>query len=434
MSKSLKRNSSRIISMHRLFLFVAVFIFITTHYVLGDIKIINIENAISEGESIKFEDNQIVLSSKGLTSSYFSYNNITAIIFSQGFLSSKSEPNSFRITFSNKDVLYGTISDSGKNGFVLFNNLLGKVEINLEDIVSMERVGDKITSYQISKNPQTYNHNEDTILLISGDTDTGVIISLNPATIVLKSSLYNKEMAYKMSEIKDVSFFHILSQKNTTDIQAGSRNTTSFPIPKPFGAVVYLIDNSRINGSIQSHPEKDNFFTLLSGSKQYHLQANIISFIYFKNSRFIWLSDLEPIDVKVYPSNYTSLWYYQKDRSLFSEQPISLIGIKYFKGLAVHSNCELTYQLNGDYQKFFAIIGLTDDIPYDRTPLGATVKFIVYLNDKKFYESDVFRRTTPPQRLSIDLKNMQKLKLVINDADDGYVLDRACWALARITK
>ncbi|MFH1229908.1 MAG: NPCBM/NEW2 domain-containing protein [Planctomycetota bacterium] len=399
---------------------------------LAEIKITDIDNRSFRGDLITFEDNKTTISSKNGTPVSFAYDNITGIIFSSPITASilKTEMDYFKIVFANQDVLYGTISDTGKDSFVINNSLIGNVVINFEQLSLIERVdNEKQLTSQINSLDVRQSDKQDNIFLISGDTDSGVVISLTPETIILRSALYNKERSYNIKDIRAVSFFSP-AVKGRDKIISPTIQT-----------VVYLIDNSQLRGSIiQSDSLKQNSQVLLStGQTTYYLPIEAINFIYFRNNRCVYLSDIEPVEVKEYIASTgdllnTFLWHYQKDRSIFSGQPICLQGKKYFKGLSVHANCELRYKLNKNYQRFYATIGLDDTAIIQSGDFEGSVKFIVYLDGQKVYESDTFKRAVKPADISIDIKGGDELRLVVNDAGDGYILDRAAWASAYLTK
>ena len=66
--------------------------------------------------------------------------------------------------------------------------------------------------------------------------------------------------------------------------------------------------------------------------------------------------------------------------------------------------------------------------------LSGSVKFIVYVDGRKTFESEVFKKGSPPKDISLDIRNAKEIKLTVNDAGDGYISDRAAWALARVIR
>lgn len=392
-----------------------------------EIQVTDLAGRVFEGDGIRFESNsQVTLLSKGVTPTSFSCNNLAGISFHGNPVTQFLQAGvGFRITLVNQDVLYGAISDTAKNGFAVYNSLIGKISLNFEQISAIERVGDGESSLSLMiVDAVRKAEREDTIFLISGDVDSGVVISLSSESVSIRSTLYNQDRAYKISDVRAINLFSFPATPEKT----ANDN---------LDASVYLTDSSRLNGLIsQTIPTG---ITLIQNNGGYQVPIQGVSFISFKNNRCIYLSDLEPADVKEYVSPDEKavgfLWHYQKDRGLFSQKPISIKDRKYFKGLAMHANCELAYKLDGLYQKFFATIGLTDEsVKGENDELSGSVRFVIYADGKKVYESEVFKKDSPPKNISLDIKNTRELRLVVSDAGDGYILDRAAWALARVIR
>ncbi|MEW6026766.1 MAG: NPCBM/NEW2 domain-containing protein [Planctomycetota bacterium] len=391
------------------------------------IRVTDLEGKSFKGDGIKFDNNQITLLSKGITPATFACVDIAGISFHNSPVTQSLRAESvFRITLVSHDIIYGVISDTAKNGFAVHNIILGRIALNFEQISSIERVEDKESSLSLRiLDAVKKAEREDTVFLISGDVDSGIVISLTPESVSIKSTLYNQDRTYKMKDIRTINLFSFTA--NTEKTSKGNLE-----------AIVYLSDGSRLIGSIS--PSLSERAMVLAQSKgNYQIPIDAIGFIYFKNDRCVYLSDLEPSEVKEYisPKDETAsfLWHCQKDRGLFSQKPISIQGNKYYKGLSAHANCELTYKLDGAYQKFFATIGIgAEGAGAQADNLSGSVRFVVYVDGKKSYESEVFRKDTPPKDIFIDIKGAKELRLVVDDAGDGYVLDRAAWALARVIK
>ena len=403
------------------------------------IQVTDLEGRSFEGSGIRFEDNkQVAFLLKGITPTSFACNNLAGISIFLAITPTLPKTESprnnrdsvatlqyFRITLVNQNILYGTISDTAKNGFAVYNNLVGKIQLNFEQIAAFERVADKESSLLLRvMDAVKKTEREDTIFLISGDVDSGVVISLSSESVSIRSTLYNQDRTYKINDVRAINLFSFpaIPEKTSKD---------------NLEVIVYLTDNSRLGGLISQTSLSE--IILLQDNGRYQIPIEAVSFICFKNNRCIYLSDLEPADVKEYISPDDKvigfLWHYQKDRGLFSQKSISIQGRRYSKGLAVHANCELAYRLDGSYQRFFATIGLTDESAKgENDELSGSVKFIVYVDGRKTFESEVFKKGSPPKDISLDIRNAKEIKLTVNDAGDGYISDRAAWALARVIR
>lgn len=97
----------------------------------------------------------------------------------------------------------------------------------------------------------------------------------------------------------------------------------------------------------------------------------------------VYLSDLNP--------TYAVNGYgpFERDRSNGESlagdgKPMMLNGQLYRKGLGVHANSDLRYNLGGQYTHFVADIGVDDECA-----VGGSVVFQVYLDNVKVYDSGV---------------------------------------------
>ena len=147
--------------------------------------------------------------------------------------------------------------------------------------------------------------------------------------------------------------------------------------------------------------------------------------------RFVYLSDLEPVDYRHVP--YLNIeWPYQRDRNVLGG-PLSVQGNRYLKGIGMHSAARLTYRLDGKYRRFEAAAAIDDS-----AGRRGSVTFGVYvLRDAKWqeaYKSAIVRGVDPPFPVSVDVRGAQGLTLMVDYADRGDELDHADWLDARLNK
>ena len=139
-----------------------------------------------------------------------------------------------------------------------------------------------------------------------------------------------------------------------------------------------------------------------------------------KEKEVVYLSDLTWASAT---AGYTAP--IQKDKS-YSGGPISLQGHTYPKGIGTHAPSEIVYKLNKQYEQFMCDVGAS---------FGAgTVTFAVYTDNLKKHESGVLTRKHLPERICIDVRGVETLKLVVGDGGDGHDCDHAVWANAMVLK
>jgi len=127
------------------------------------------------------------------------------------------------------------------------------------------------------------------------------------------------------------------------------------------------------------------------------------------------------------------------DRSPDS-RPITLHGRRYFKGLGVRPTTTLTWKLDGTFKRFEALCGIDDEVlgpGYGRGGGTGSVIFVVLVDGKEAWRSDIARGGAEPVRAQVDLEGARSLtlKVIVVPADkmpggrkDSTELDNAVWA------
>ena len=123
----------------------------------------------------------------------------------------------------------------------------------------------------------------------------------------------------------------------------------------------------------------------------------------------------------------------ERDRSngetaLGDGKTLTLNGQTFAKGLGVHANSGVTYNLGGQCSTFTAKVGLDDEVG-DR----GSVAFQVFADGEKLFDSGTLRGASPTQSLNVNVAGKQELKLVVTDAGDGLSYDHADWADAQVS-
>ncbi|MDX1948694.1 MAG: FG-GAP-like repeat-containing protein, partial [Pirellulaceae bacterium] len=106
--------------------------------------------------------------------------------------------------------------------------------------------------------------------------------------------------------------------------------------------------------------------------------------------------------------------------------PLTLAGVRYAKGLGVHSYSSISFALGGKYARFLTDIGIDDEVG-----TRGRARFQVWGDGKLLYE----RTKTGADftsSISLDVNGIQTLKLIVTDGGDGIAYDHADWAGARL--
>jgi PKD repeat protein len=132
-------------------------------------------------------------------------------------------------------------------------------------------------------------------------------------------------------------------------------------------------------------------------------------------------------DLYLSDTNYTFVqigWgSVQLDQSI-GNNPITLNGVTYTKGLGVHAECELRYDLGGNFLRFKSDVGIDDEV--NGSP--ATVAFEVWADGVQLYNGAVMNSASPTQSIDVDITGKNELILIVTDGGDGINSDHADWA------
>jgi chitodextrinase/glucose/arabinose dehydrogenase len=108
-------------------------------------------------------------------------------------------------------------------------------------------------------------------------------------------------------------------------------------------------------------------------------------------------------------------------------QALVVGGETYAKGLGMIATSEVVYQLDGNWSKFRAYIGLDDEVGN----LGSA-RYEIWADGNRLWESSVLGGDFNGVPIEVDVTGKAQLRLVISDGGDGAANDHADWADARL--
>ncbi|MEO7921048.1 MAG: NPCBM/NEW2 domain-containing protein, partial [Thermoanaerobaculia bacterium] len=133
----------------------------------------------------------------------------------------------------------------------------------------------------------------------------------------------------------------------------------------------------------------------------------------------IWIDSLDL-------SNMTQEWGVPLARRSVENHPMTLDGVVYPHGIGTHARSELLINLHGSAVAFVAIVGI------DNETKAGSARFQVFVDGAPRADSGVLRGGEKPRLLRADLRGGRLLRLLVEDAGDGYAFDHADWAGAAI--
>lgn len=139
-----------------------------------------------------------------------------------------------------------------------------------------------------------------------------------------------------------------------------------------------------------------------------------------EGGRRMYLSELDPAIVEE-TGAFGVVWPFQRDRNLDSS-PLRLGGVRYERGLAVHSQAHLGWKLDGQYSRLRALSGIADLVG-DQGDCAASIS----LDGKVLWSRDSVRGAEKPQPIDLDLTGVKQLELRVEygaryDIADHFVL------------
>jgi hypothetical protein len=197
--------------------------------------------------------------------------------------------------------------------------------------------------------------------------------------------------------------------------------------PAKFKGVLTLRDGSGV-GFASVKYAGGVFGVSIDGSSVLKMPAGKMASIKFSSDRVMSLSDLKPQSVKQHGLLDTTMGW-RIDRSV-GGGPITMGRRVYSRGLGLHSFCELTYSLGGQYRALIATVGIDDVV---RPGGDAELTFIG--DGKKLLAPLRITGKGKPQAVRIPLAGVKSLVIRVDYGKDRLdVGDHVDFAGARLIK
>ncbi len=140
-----------------------------------------------------------------------------------------------------------------------------------------------------------------------------------------------------------------------------------------------------------------------------------------------WLSDLKPSTVEE-KGMFGVTWPWKRDSDLDGE-PLRLGGVRYVRGLTVHSQARLTWKLAGAYRRLHTLVGISDTV----APEGDLAVALV-ADGKTLWSRDRVRGGEAPVAVDLDLTGAQVLELKVDYGQRYDIGDHCVLADAFLVK
>lgn len=337
-----------------------------------------------------------------------------------------------RAVFTNGDTLVGVVASAdAKDVVALASPSLGAVTVPLEQLDAV--LSARAQRYLPAARPDT--RDRDVLVRVAGDHITGLLKSVAPEGITFEVDGKGLPIL-----IRDLGGAYLTRVKEPP------------PLPDALLATVSARDGSTVTGVLEQVSADGirirSFYPTVAGTEPRRLVLPLaeFEFLYFRNGRCVYLSDLDPARVDEYlfyrptedPAPDDPLAQlacpYQKDRTVDPDHlgPLTLRRKIYRKGLGVHSYSSLTYALGGRFRRFMATIGV-DDIGRGPEDIGRVV-FQAWVDGKRVFDSGNVTADDAPRDVDVSVEGAQDIRLVVDFGENYEALDRADWASARLVR
>jgi hypothetical protein len=254
--------------------------------------------------------------------------------------------------------------------------------------------------------------NRDAILLKNGDSVEGVLTVLDEQALRL-------EVDRKVVEVK------------RDRVSAVALNTDLARTLRPRGPFAQLILSNGCRLSVASAPCADGQTLLARTPFRAAVQVRLDQVVALNlfQARAVYLSDLKPRRYDFTPY-FGARWPFVVDGSVAGGD-LCLGGSTYDKGLGMHSQSRLTFDLGGGFRRFEALVGLDD-----QSGQGGSVRVQVLVDGRPAdlgWDQDLTARSGP-RRVRVNVAGGRELTLVVDFGHGGDVQDHVNWGDARLVR
>jgi hypothetical protein len=326
----------------------------------------------------------------------------------------KTPPFAFVAHLAGGSRLIGMPGDEEEKGAVSLTGIFGPVRIPFDGLRALGFAG-----HEQGESPQTFldpndewPQDKDALFLAQGDR----IVRLDGVVEVI-----GKEAV------------KVWVQKKRKRIPVDVLRGIVFATPKrpdrfnTCGQIRALLkESSRIEGRIEGLAWGTLRIRTPSGLA-FTLPQSILARLDLATDRRLYLSDATPLSVTETPF-FNLAWPFKKDRSV-GGNPLRIGGIRFAKGIGVHSRCRLVYHVPEGFQRFLAFIGIDDE-----TGGKGNAVFRVYLGQRLVLEVQGVRGGDGPRPIDVPLEGAGTLTLEVDFGEGMDVGDHGDWAKARLVK
>jgi hypothetical protein len=151
--------------------------------------------------------------------------------------------------------------------------------------------------------------------------------------------------------------------------------------------------------------DKNGFkLTTVTAAKMEYKDLAGVAKLDFNINKLNFLSDLKPLEV-VEKSASGWVSHYRKDKN-FNDGKIRVDGKTYDKGVSVHADAELVYNLKEKYREFTAILGVDEGVKGDSNAVVT-----IECDGTRVFSKTISRKAV--EKLTVKVKGVAKLRIIV---------------------
>jgi hypothetical protein len=325
-------------------------------------------------------------------------------------------PANAHLLFTNGDCV--PIRDCKLSGEKLSFRLPGKDETTLQAPLSAASVlwlappDERDERDKLRRRWAAQKRSRDVIRFRNGDAVEGILSDLDDATA--KIEVDGKKTPIDLSKVAAITF-----------------STELAFVPKSKGVYgrVVLANGARLSLAKAECPDGQSIAATTLYNTKLNIPVEEVTALYLHQGKAVYLSDLKASRVESKP--FGSLeWSPVVDGSV-SGLDLRLAGSTYEKGMGLHSESRVTYNLAGGYRSFEALVGMEEQS--DGRTGSARVKVLVDGKPQKIGDEELSGKSKP-MAIRLDVKEAKELTLVVEFGKRGDVLGRVNWVDPRVIK
>jgi hypothetical protein len=317
-----------------------------------------------------------------------------------------SSPDGVEVRTVHGDRLHGELIPGAENGLRLRMVGVGTVAIPFEELAGLYRLADTPRSPIVSLRDGPAPP-EDRALLSNGDWLSRIVLAQSSETAMLEGPLGQQSIP-------------------VARIAAMRLAAARVAVPGVLHARVHLSGHDDVAARTVSWETAGLTITPLFG-ESWLVEPERVRRIEIVGGRWQWLSGREPVSDQHTPMLSVD-WSYRLDRSVLGGA-IRVAGVRYERGIGVHSRSRLIYDLPEAATELVTWFGMDDD-----SGPAADVDVAIHVDGQARFERQHIKPGVLHGPIRLPLKGAQHIGLFVDFGANGDIQDRFDWVETAIVR